>query len=211
MNPCEVGTVVTRSHAPSTRVQPSVVGRVGAVLTLAVVLASAGCRGSDDDTSATSGPVCGLVDPALAADVIGSDEFSTKGSGAIPESKRRSGGADCTIRRHSGAGPNIQVRLGEVASPHEWADRLRAEAEDPSYGDPAATYTGDRGTGYGVTYDSGIYALGAGVNLLKDDRVIRVTVYQWPDATPGQRLEAARKIAIDADANLTAYDTAHAS
>lgn len=178
---------------------------------LIVLLVLGGCGDKDKDTveTKTPSPVCGLVDPALAAEVVGSDEFSTNGPGAIPRKDRNSSGAHCTIRRDSGAGPRIQVRLGEVASPEEWADKLRAEAKDVTYGDPVATYTDDPGVGYGITYEDGIFALGAGVNVLKGDRVIRVTVYQWPDVTPERRLEAAVKIARDADANLTAYDREH--
>ncbi len=190
--------------------------RLGAALALVTMLSVGGCGDKDkgdtvETKTKTTDPVCGLVDPTLAADVVGSDEFSTNGPGAIPRAKRDTGGAHCTIRRDSGAGPRIQVRLGEVASPGEWTDKLRAEAKDITYGDPVATYTDDPGTGYGVTYENGIYALGAGVNVVKGDRVIRVTIYQWPDATPEQRLEAAEKIAADADANLTAYDKAHTS
>jgi hypothetical protein len=181
---------------------------------LLVVLTTTGCDAKDDkddDVKPTTStkPVCGLVDPDLAAEVVGGTEFHTTGAGAIPRSERDVGVAKCTITRFSGAGPRIQVRLGEVASAKEWRDRLSAEAKEAKYGDPAATYTDDPGFGYGFTYDSGIWALGAGVNVVKGDRVIRVVVYQWPDATPEQRLEAAQKIANDADANLTAYDRSH--
>lgn len=85
----------------------------------------------------------------------------------------------------------------------------RPGSQESRYGDVAATYTGDPGTGYGATYEGGIYALGAGVAVVKGDRVIRVTVYQWPDVTPQERLDAAAKIAADADKNLTAYDQSH--
>lgn len=178
------------------------------------MLTTAGCDAKDDKdddvnptTSTTSKePVCGLVDPDLVSEVVGGTEFRTSGAGAIPRSKRDVDVAKCTITRFSGAGPRIQVRLGEVASPEDWRERLSTEAKDAKYGDPAATYTDDPGAGYGFTYESGIWALGAGVNVVKGDRLIRVVVYQWPDATPEQRLEAAEKIARDADANLTAYD-----
>lgn len=184
---------------------------------LLLILAIAGCNAKDDkddDVNPTSSPtstepVCGLVDPGLASEVVGGSEFRTTGGGAIPRSEREVGVASCTITRHSGAGPRIQVRIGEVPSPEEWRDRLSAEAKTAKYGEPATTYTDDPGFGYGFTYESGIWALGAGVNVIKGDRVIRVTVYQWPDVTPEQRIEAAEKIARDADANLTAYDAQH--
>jgi hypothetical protein len=181
---------------------------LGLALLATLVLSGCGSDDKDDAVQTVDTPVCHLVDPTLAAEVVGSHEFKTNGPGAIPRAQRDTSGAHCVISRDSGNGPHIQVRLGEVTSPEEWHDRLGQEAKTIEYGEHAATYTDDPGYGYGLTYEGGIYALGAGVNVLKGDRVIRVVVYEWPDATPDQRLEAAVKIARDADENLTAYDKA---
>jgi hypothetical protein len=101
----------------------------------------------------------------------------------------------------------LQVLIGEYPDQEKWRSKLDAEAKD----DPDCTkrYTDDPGYGYGCVHDQGVYVFGASVNVLRGDRLIRVTVYHWTDATPEQRLALAEEIARDMDKNLTAYDREH--
>ena len=100
----------------------------------------------------------------------------------------------------------LQVRIGDVTdSADYWHKKLTEEAEQ--YG-CRMKYTNDPGFGYACEYEQGIYAAGASVNVLRGDRIIRVTAYQWPDAAPSERLALAEQVARNADKNLTAYDDA---
>ena len=172
-----------------------------------ILLGVAACHdgpGSAQDPAQGSAPVCGLVSRALAAEVVGDGPVRTTGSGAVGADGAAEA-SSCTIRpEDSRSGPYVQVRIGPVDDPDVWRSRLTTEAEDLDYGTVAATYDGADGAGYGATYDRGIWVSGASANLVKGDRVVRVTVYRWRDASDEQRLSAARRIADDADANLTA-------
>ncbi|RYI98701.1 MAG: hypothetical protein EON52_27610 [Actinomycetales bacterium] len=175
------------------------------VVALAVTATFTACDGSDDDPT-SGGVVCGLVSPKLAAEVVGDGPVRTTGSGAVVDQDGAAAGSDCTIQpEDSRSGPFVQVSIGPVSDPADWRSRIRAEAEDLGYGTVAKTYDGTDGTGYGATYTRGIWIDGASANLVKGDRVVRVTVYRWRDATDQQRLNAARTIADDADSNLSAF------
>lgn len=164
-------------------------------------LAAAGSAGA----GSTGKKVCNLVSPALASEVVGDDAFRTSGSGAIAASKQLPLMGECTISRESGVGAKIQVNIGDLMDANPIPGDIATKGQDVKYGTIAAKYDGDPGDGYGMTYQDGIWALGASVNVVRDRRIIRVTVYQWADATDQERLDAAKRIAADADQNLTTF------
>ncbi|WP_460844452.1 hypothetical protein [Nocardioides ultimimeridianus] len=148
--------------------------------------------------------VCGLVSTDLVRRLVGDHAIGTRGRGITPRSQRALEPSTCDILDADRTVTLLTVSVGEVADPAHWRRTLATEEKDA--GKACTSYTGDPGDGYGCTYDSGVRVDGAGVNVLRGDRLIRVTIMQWVDATPAQRLALAEDIARDVDKNVTAYD-----
>ncbi|MGH3447764.1 MAG: hypothetical protein ACRDP4_09095, partial [Nocardioidaceae bacterium] len=120
---------------------------------------------------------------------------------------RKAEPANCTVRNADRHKTLLQVLIGEYPDTRAWRDQPDREAQDEP--DCTEHYTDNPGYGYGCTYDKGVLVYGASVNVIRGDRLIRVTVHHWRDATPQQRLALAEDIARDMDKNLTAYDEQH--
>jgi len=175
--------------------------RVLAPAVLVVATLVAGCTSDDDGASE---PVCQLVDPELASEVVGSSTFSTTGDGAVSRDARTTGPASCSITASDASQPVVQVRVGETADTAD-VSRRRLD-EEAQRGGCELRYSDEPGYGFACTYDSGMYNPGSSVEVLRGDRIVRVVVYKWSGSTHAQRLGIAEKIVVDADANLSAYD-----
>lgn len=75
------------------------------------------------------------------------------------------------------------------------------EQRDATYG-TCHTYDADPGYGYGCVYDSGTWISGAGVNVIRSERLLRVVVHHWDKATAKQRLQLAEDISRNVDHNV---------
>lgn len=190
-----------RTHPP--RRAPALV----AVLLLALTL-SACTNDTGDDTMKTANDtlVCGLLSPSLVHEVVPAGSVGTRGEGITSAAQRQQEPAACTVQDTSSSTTKIQVSVGEVPDPAAWRSKLLAEAKTAS--SVSRTYDGDPGVGYGSTYDSGVYVDGASVYVVRDDRLIRATVYHWASATPEERLALAEKMVLDLDRNVTEHDRA---
>lgn len=184
------------------------------LLPLAIGMTSA-CSDADDndsgkdggDMATTDGLVCGLIDRALVKRVVGDVELEEQGSGITDLERRRLEPSTCLVRDLERFKTFLNVSVGEVADPDSWREQLRTEAEQ----EPGSVrYTGDLGHGYGVTYDAGSLRDGASVYVVRGQRMIRVTLHHWADATPDERLALAEEMVRDIDKNVTAYDAEHA-
>lgn len=186
-----------------------------AAASLAAVLTTASACGStppptpsteSSNAMSSNDLVCGLVSTDLVRRLVGDHAIGTRGKGITSRSQRALQPSTCDVLDADRTVTMLTVSVGEVADPARWRQTLATEEKDA--GKACTSYTGDPGDGYGCTYDSGVWVDGARVNVLRGDRLIRVTVMQWVDATPAQRLALAEDIARDVDANVTAYDTA---
>jgi|GEM_PF-3956893 len=75
------------------------------------------------------------------------------------------------------------------------------EQRDATYG-TCHTYDADPGYGYGCVYDSGTWIFGAGVNVIRSERLLCVVVHDWDKATAKQRLQLAEDISRNVDHNV---------
>ena len=155
----------------------------------------------------TQGLVCGLVSADLVKKIVGSHAIGTRGIGITPAAERAVEPANCTVQDADTSTTVLQVSIGEVSDVTHWRTQLAHEAA--SKGTNCVHYTSSPGIGYGCTYDSGVFVDGAGVNVVKGDRLIRVTVSHWSDVTPDDRLTLAEQIVTDVDKNVSAYDKSH--
>lgn len=178
---------------------------------IALMLTMAACSSSDPDESTRNGDedmgttteelVCGLVEPDLVRRAIGDAPIETRGAGLTSDTE---GPAQCRILDGERTQTVMQLSIG-VVDPAEWSAKLAQESASPSlYGTLAQEYSGDPGTGYGLTYDSGTFVAGAAVHVLKGDHLVRATVYNWADATPEERLSLAEDVARSMEANFAA-------
>lgn len=145
-------------------------------------------------------PVCGLVRADLVRQIVGDAPIDSKPVGPADD-----GGdsAQCQIANADTNQIVMQLAIGSV-DPTEWGPKLEREAKAESgYGDLAKRYTGNPGMGYGLTYESGIYAQGASVYVIQGDLIIRATVYNWIDASPEERLALAEDVARDMRKNFS--------
>lgn len=156
-------------------------------------------------TSTADQLVCGLLDRDLLRRVVGDAEIDTRGPGFRDRAERAVEPANCTVQDLDRGQTFLQVSIGEVDDPSGWRRKLEQEASG-SYGDCTRRYDGEPGHGYGCTYDSRVFAAGAGVHVIRDGRLIRVTVHHWPDASPQDRLALAEEIADDLHRNVSARE-----
>ncbi|MFI5429961.1 hypothetical protein [Aeromicrobium sp. UC242_57] len=157
----------------------------------------------------TDTPVCGLVDPELVSQVLGTAEVSTTGDGAVDREVRLTAPASCSIKPADASQPVIQVRIGEVVDGADyWRKKLDQEAAKAGC---ELQYTDDPGYGYACDYTTGMYNPGSSVDVLRGDRIIRVVIYKWSGSTHEQRVKIAEEIVRDADKNLTAFDNSSKS
>lgn len=173
---------------------------------VAIVMTTLVACGEEEEPMDTvkAQPVCGLVDPALVAQVVGSGKVSTTGPGTVSRETRKTSPAHCSITAADASQPVVQIRIGEVVdSADHWRKELEKEAAAAGC---EITYTDDPGYGYACDYTKGMYNPGSSVDVLRGDRIVRVTIYKWSGSTHAERVEIAEKMVADADANLTAYD-----
>ena len=149
--------------------------------------------------TATDQPICGLVNPDLVRRIIGDAPIDSHGNGIDIAPGEP---AQCKVQDGERGGTVMQLSIGEV-DPEVWQSKLAKDAQN-TYGECVTKYEGDPGDGYGCTYDTGIFRAGAAVHVLKDNHLIRATVYNWPEATPEMRLALAEDVARDLEKNYNA-------
>ncbi|HWU20879.1 MAG TPA: hypothetical protein VN088_05105 [Nocardioides sp.] len=176
------------------------------LVAVALLLSNATACGTGTDAPAkgSDDPVCGLVSRALVRRLVGDDAIDTRGGGITSRAERVRQPSTCDVIDADLTRTMLSISVGEVTDPSRWRRTLATEEKDAT--DICRSYTGNPGDGYGCTYDSGTLVDGAGVNVLRGDRLIRITIMQWVRATPPQRLALAEEIARNVDANVTAYD-----
>jgi hypothetical protein len=195
--------------------------RLLCVATLVIVLAGAmsACTSSDAEPSSPSGskaltstvaddpgsgPVCGLIDRDLVKDVVGDGNLTTTGPGALSASARKTAVSQCSIRAADARRPVVQVRLGDTGGEADtWRTRLKGEADEAGV---PLTYEDDAWYGYTRDYTSGMYNPGSSLNVVTDEHVVRVTIYQWSGSTNDSRIELAEKIARNAVQHQDEFD-----
>jgi hypothetical protein len=182
-------------------------------LLAAVLLAACDDDADPADASPESGAishasddlVCGMIDVALVRRIVGDATIDDDGDAGLTDETWTDGSrrADCTVRNGDATRTVVKAYVAEDAT-----ETARWRRELDRKGDANADcvrYTGDPsdpGEGYGCTYDSGVFADGAGVHVVSGDRLIRLTVYNWLDATSSERLATAEDIARDIDHNV---------
>lgn len=155
---------------------------------------------SNEPGSATADLVCGLVGPDLVRRVVADAPIGTRGE----EVDEAHGSFErCRVVDDQTGTIVMQLTIGSVDSA-EWGPRLEQERDTASYGDCAETYEGDPGIGHGCTYETGVWRHGAAVHVLTDAHLIRATVYNWPGASPDERLALAEDVARDMEKNYLA-------
>lgn len=180
-------------------------------LAICLILILASCSGAESkdrkESPVTNNRdlVCGLIDPALVEKVIGTAEVGTRGTGIIMKDKRAAEPAVCTVQDKTRSQTVIQVSVGEIDDIEGWQSKLRSEQRDATYG-TCHTYDGDPGYGYGCVYDSGTWIFGAGVNVIRSERLLRVVVHHWDQATVEQRMKLAEDITRNVDHNVEVFD-----
>lgn len=149
--------------------------------------------------------VCGILSEELLRRIVGDAPFSTSGRGLDEQTwAGRNKSAECRVVDDEAQRRVLSVVLIEDSDRvTRWRRMLDEEADGKANCYP---YDGDPGDGYGCTHDTGTFAHGASVNVMSGDRLFRVTVYNWPDASPEERRAAAEDIVRDIDANVTAYE-----
>jgi hypothetical protein len=150
--------------------------------------------------------ICGMIDVDLVRRIVGDAAIGTRGRGFTGPERLALERASCTVQNADLTQTVLQASVGMVDA-DRWRQRLAREADRA--GD-CVRYTSDPGEGYGCTYDSGVFVAGAGVNVLRDGRLIRVTVHHWPGVTAEERLATAEDIARNIDHNVATADAHHA-
>jgi hypothetical protein len=191
------------------------------ILGVLAALLLAACDDAADpaDSSSESGTVseaaddlvCGMIDVDLMRRIVGDATIDDGGDPGLTEDTwtEQSRRADCTVRDGDATRTVLKAYVAEdAAETTRWQRELDREADGDADAD-CARYTGDPGEGYGCTYDSGVFVDGAGVHVVSGDRLIRVTAYNWPDATSEERLTTVEDIVRDIDANVTAFEQEH--
>lgn len=170
---------------------------------VALLLALTACSATEpekgDTVSTTSEElVCNLISPDLVKSIIGDDPVKTSGGDFDAKSGEF---VRCRVVNDKDGTIVMQLTIGK-ADPQEWRPKLEHEM---ATADEHCTkrYESDPGFGYGCTYEKGLWRFGAAVHVLTDDHLIRATVYNWPDATPEERLALAEDVARDMEKNYS--------
>lgn len=143
-----------------------------------------------------------MIDRDLVETIVGSGRIGTRDSGFDSTQNLSVSPAECTVQDTTRSQTVIHVSVGEVDDVEEWQSKLRSEQRDATYG-TCHTYHGDPGYGYGCIYDSGTWVSGAGVNVIRSERLLRVVVHHWDEATAKQRIKLAEDITRNIDHNVS--------
>ncbi|WP_374999743.1 hypothetical protein [Aeromicrobium sp. CTD01-1L150] len=137
--------------------------------------------------------------------VLGTDDVTATGPGAVGPDDDSGEGNTCVIRRPQSTQPTLRVGLENVGDETEsTVAAVRQQAEESASRDCSAV---DDENGQGVICDitRGSFAPGAYLDVVKDDWLIRVRIEGWPDSEPSERASLAKEIAVNAAHNLEEF------